>query len=109
MIVEPLMQGAGGFNFYHSTYLDGVRALCDQYGLLLIFDEVATGFGRTGTLFAADQTSISPDIMVLGNGLTAGYMGHSATLATTPVFDAFLGKADISHLYLINYGNRYRR
>lgn len=91
MIVEPLMQAAGGFNFYSPNYLTQARTLCDEHDVLLIFDEVATGFGRTGTLFAADQTGITPDIMVLGKGLTAGYAGHSAVLATDRVFDAFLG------------------
>ncbi|MBL4701922.1 MAG: adenosylmethionine--8-amino-7-oxononanoate transaminase, partial [Phycisphaeraceae bacterium] len=91
MIVEPLMQAAGGFNFYAPAYLKGARKLCDQHDVLLIFDEVATGFGRTGSLFAADQTGITPDIMILGKGLTAGYCGHSATLATDRVYDAFLG------------------
>jgi adenosylmethionine-8-amino-7-oxononanoate aminotransferase len=90
-IVEPLMQAAGGFNFYSPNYLMQARQLCDAHNVLMIFDEVATGFGRTGSLFAADQTSITPDIMVLGKGLTAGYAGHSAVLATNRVYDAFLG------------------
>jgi adenosylmethionine---8-amino-7-oxononanoate aminotransferase len=91
-IVEPLMQAAGGFNFYAPLYLKEAKKLCDKYEVLLIFDEVATGFGRTGTLFAADQTGISPDIMVLAKGLTAGYTGHAATLASTRVFEAFLSE-----------------
>ncbi|MFG0249708.1 MAG: adenosylmethionine--8-amino-7-oxononanoate transaminase [Phycisphaeraceae bacterium JB051] len=89
-IVEPLMQAAGGFNFYSPDYLREARKLCDAHNVLMIFDEVATGFGRTGSLFAADQTGITPDIMVLGKGLTAGYSGHSATLATDRVYEAFL-------------------
>jgi adenosylmethionine---8-amino-7-oxononanoate aminotransferase len=88
-IVEPLMQGAGGFNFYPAEYLTRARELCDKYDVLFIFDEVATGFGRTGSLFALDQTSICPDILVLGKGLTGGYLGLSATLCSTDVFDAF--------------------
>lgn len=91
-IVEPLMQAAGGFNFYSPTYLNEAKKLCDQHNVLMIFDEVATGFGRTGSLFAADQTDITPDIMVLGKGLTAGYAGHSAVLATDRIYEAFLSK-----------------
>ena len=94
LIVEPLMQAAGGFNFYSPKYLEAARKCCDDLDVLLIFDEVATGFGRTGSLFAADQARVTPDIMVLGKALTAGYFGHSATLATTKVFNTFLGDDD---------------
>jgi adenosylmethionine-8-amino-7-oxononanoate aminotransferase len=90
-IVEPLMQAAGGFNIYSPRYLEAARALCDRYGVLLIYDEVATGFGRTGAMFAADRAGVTPDIMVLGKGMTAGYASHSATIASTEVFDAFAG------------------
>jgi adenosylmethionine---8-amino-7-oxononanoate aminotransferase len=88
-IVEPIIQAAGGFNFYSPRYLEEAKLICDKYSVLLIFDEVATGFGRTGTMFAADQTKITPDIMILGKALTAGYLGHAATLATTEIFNAF--------------------
>jgi adenosylmethionine---8-amino-7-oxononanoate aminotransferase len=93
-VCEPLMQAAGGFNFYPPAYLCEARRLCDEHGVLMICDEVATGFGRTGSLFACEQAGITPDILVLGKGLSAGYLGLSATLATGRVFQAFLGQDD---------------
>ncbi|WP_028302718.1 adenosylmethionine--8-amino-7-oxononanoate transaminase [Oceanospirillum maris] len=88
-LVEPLLQAAGGLNMYSPIYLQEARKLCDEFNILFIFDEVATGFGRTGKLFAAEYAAVTPDIMVLSKGLTGGYIGHAATIATDRVFDAF--------------------
>lgn len=87
MIVEPLLQGAGGMRMYDVSFLKRARELCDRYGVLLIFDEVATGFGRTGNRFAADL--VLPDILVLGKALTGGYIGHAVTVASKKVFEGF--------------------
>ena len=86
-IVEPLLQGAGGMRTYDVVFLKRARELCDQYGVLLVFDEVATGFGRTGNRFVADL--VLPDILVLGKALTGGYIGHAATIANRKVFEGF--------------------
>ena len=88
-LVEPLLQGAGGMRMYDISFLKRARELCDQYGVLLIFDEVATGFGRTGTRFVADV--VLPDILVLGKALTGGYIGHAVTVANKKVYDGFYG------------------
>ena len=90
-IVEPLLQGAGGMRMYDISFLERARELCDEYNVLLIFDEVATGFGRTGHRFVADL--VLPDILVLGKALTAGYIGHACTVANHKVYHGFYGDA----------------
>jgi adenosylmethionine-8-amino-7-oxononanoate aminotransferase len=92
VIVEPLVQGAAGMLVHPDGYLRGVRELCDNHRVLLILDEVATGFGRTGTMFACEQEGVAPDLLCLAKGLTGGYMPLAATLATEEIYEGFLGE-----------------
>jgi adenosylmethionine-8-amino-7-oxononanoate aminotransferase len=92
LIMEPLVQGAAGMLIHPEGYLRAVRELCDKYDVLMICDEVATGFGRTGTMFACEQEGVVPDLMSVAKGLTGGYLPLAATLATERIYDGFLGE-----------------
>ena len=92
VIMEPLVQGAAGMLVHPRGYLHGVRALCDRHEVLLILDEVATGFGRTGTMFACEHEGVAPDLLCLAKGLTGGYLPLAATLATEEIYEGFLGE-----------------
>lgn len=92
VIMEPLVQGAAGMLVHPSGYLRGVRELCDRHGVLLILDEVATGFGRTGRMFACEHEDVAPDLMCLAKGITGGYLPLAATLATERIYEGFLGE-----------------
>jgi adenosylmethionine-8-amino-7-oxononanoate aminotransferase len=91
VVLEPLVQGAAGMITHPAGYLRAVRRLCDRHGALLICDEVATGFGRTGTMFACEQEGVSPDLLCVAKGLTGGYLPLAATLAAERIYEAFLG------------------
>jgi adenosylmethionine-8-amino-7-oxononanoate aminotransferase len=103
VVIEPLIQGAAGMRIWPRGLLQELRAWCDAHQVLLIADEVMTGFGRTGTMFACEQEEVVPDLVALAKGLTGGYLPLAATLTTGPIFDAFLGGAERT-LY---YGHSY--
>jgi adenosylmethionine-8-amino-7-oxononanoate aminotransferase len=105
VIVEPLVQGAAGMLTQPPGYLRRVRELCDEHGALLIADEVATGFGRTGRLFACEHENVAPDLLVVGKGITGGYLPLSAVLTTRAIYDAYLGDyAEMKHFF---HGHTY--
>jgi adenosylmethionine-8-amino-7-oxononanoate aminotransferase len=105
VIVEPLVQGAAGMIVHPPGYLRAVRELCDRFGVLLICDEVATGFGRTGTMFACEQEQVAPDLLCLAKGLTGGYMPLAATLATERIYEGFLGAPEEQRTFF--HGHTY--
>jgi len=105
VIVEPLMQAAGGMIAAPPGYLRQLHALCEEYGVLLILDEVATGVGRTGTFFACEQEGVCPDILVAGKGLTGGYLPLAVTMTTEAIFDAFLGRPEEARTFF--HGHTY--
>ncbi len=105
VIVEPIVQAAGGMIIWPEGFLRGVRGLCDRYGLLLIADEVATGFGRTGRMFACEHEAVVPDIICLSKGITGGYLPLAVTVATEKIYNAFLG--EFSELKTFFHGHSY--
>ncbi|TAN04451.1 MAG: adenosylmethionine--8-amino-7-oxononanoate transaminase, partial [Rhodanobacteraceae bacterium] len=100
VIVEPLVQCSGGMRMHAPSYLAGLRKLCDEFGVHLIADEIAVGFGRTGTLFACEQAAITPDFLCLSKGLTGGALPLSAVLTTEEVYEAFLGDYAANNAFL---------
>ncbi len=105
LIIEPYVQTAGGIKVARKGYLIDIRRICDKYNVLLLVDEVATGFGRTGEMFACNHDSVTPDILILGKGLTSGYLPLSATITTQDIFDTFLG--DYDELRTFFHGHSY--
>jgi adenosylmethionine---8-amino-7-oxononanoate aminotransferase len=104
ILMEPLVQGSGGMRMCRPEFLQGLRALCDRYNVLLIFDEVMTGFGRTGDWFASDRAAISPDIICLSKGITGGFLPFAVTVCTEQIYDAFYSDDPLKTLY---HGHSY--
>ena len=105
VVVEPMIQAAGGMLTHHPDFLRGARALCDRFGAYLIADEVATGIGRTGRMWAVEHAGIAPDLLTTGKGITAGYLPLSAVLATEEIYQAFLGSAESGRTFF--HGHSY--
>jgi adenosylmethionine---8-amino-7-oxononanoate aminotransferase len=105
VVIEPLVQAAGGMLTHDPTFVGGVRALCDEFGALMVVDEVATGIGRTGRMWAVDHVEVTPDLMTCGKGLTGGYLPLSAVLARESVYDAFLGAPSAARTFF--HGHSY--
>jgi adenosylmethionine-8-amino-7-oxononanoate aminotransferase len=105
VMMEPLVQGAAGILVHPPGYLAAVRELCDRYCVLLICDEVATGFGRTGTMFACEQEGVSPDLMCVAKGITGGYMPLAATLTTERIYEGFRGEPEEQRTFF--HGHTY--
>jgi adenosylmethionine-8-amino-7-oxononanoate aminotransferase len=105
VVLEPMVQAAGGMLTHHPDFLRGARALCDRHGVYLIADEVATGIGRTGRMWAVEHADIAPDLLTAGKGITAGYLPLSAVLATEAIYQAFLGSAESGRTFF--HGHSY--
>jgi adenosylmethionine-8-amino-7-oxononanoate aminotransferase len=105
VVVEPMVQAAGGMLVHDAAFLRGVRRLCDEHGALMLADEVATGIGRTGRMWAVEHADVAPDLLTCGKGLTAGYLPLSAVLATEAVYDAFLGAPSANRTFF--HGHTY--
>lgn len=105
MVIEPMVQAAAGMLTHDVSFVRGVRALCDEYNILMVCDEVAAGIGRTGEMWAVNHADITPDLITCGKGLTAGYLPMSAVMTTEPVYDAFLGTAASARTFF--HGHSY--